>query len=54
MKHSYSQGTVNGLTLQRHRLSMEYLGIVPSREKKFDIVIKLNQHISQRNSVSGI
>lgn len=54
MKHSYSQCTVNGLTLQRHGLRMEYLGTVPSREKKFDIFINLNQHTSQRSSVSGI
>lgn len=37
MKHSYSQCTVNGVTLQRYGLRMEYLGIVPSTEKKFDI-----------------
>lgn len=54
MKHSYSQCTVNGVTLQRYGLRMEYLGIVPSTAKKFDILINLNQHISQRNSVSGI
>lgn len=37
MKHSYSQRTVNGGTLQRYGLRMEYLGTFPSMEKKFDI-----------------
>lgn len=52
MKHSYSQCTVNGVTLQRYALRMECLGIVPSTAEKFDILINLNQHMSQ--SVSGI